>query len=245
MAKKKNTILVVDDEPQFVKMLDMALDTTDFKLEGCLTGKEALRLSVMLKPDLILLDLNLPDMTGYEIITAIRTWSQIPIIVLSARVEAEATMRALELGADDFVTKPFNMGVLEARINANLRQSAVRAAGEPELSNGPLRMDLVRHEVYIGGNLVSFTPKEYNLLRYFIVNCGKMLTHNELLREVWGPAHGDDARYLRVFISKIRDKIEALVSLPSLITTAPGIGYRMEVLPPDISNFPIERGSAV
>jgi two-component system KDP operon response regulator KdpE len=211
-------------------MLDIVLDADAFIVEECVTGKEATRLGVSLKPDLVLLDLNLPDMNGNDVITSLRTWSQVPIIVLTARSTNLDTVTALNLGADDYVTKPFNMGVLEARINANLRQSAVREVGEPELTNGSLRMDLVRHEVYIDGMLVPFTPKEYDLLRHFMVHCGKMLTHKELLKEVWGSAHGADTQYLRVFIGQIREKIQTVPSAPMFITTEPGIGYRMELM---------------
>jgi two-component system, OmpR family, KDP operon response regulator KdpE len=230
MSKKKNTLLVVDAELQTRKMLDIVLDAAEFNVEECLTGKEATRLAVSLKPDLILLDLNLPDMNGNDVITSVRSWSTVPIIVLTARSTSQDAVTALNLGADDYVTKPFNMSVLEARINANLRQSAIREVGEPDLTNGPLRMDLVRHKVYMDGKLVPFTPKEYDLLRYFMIHCGKMLTHKELLKEVWGNAHGDDTQYLRVFIGQIREKIEVTASIPLLITTEPGIGYRMEMM---------------
>ncbi|MEZ0226071.1 MAG: response regulator transcription factor [Alphaproteobacteria bacterium] len=232
MSKKKNTLLVVDAEPQTRKMLDIVLDTANFTVEECLTGKEATRLSVSLKPDLILLDLNLPDMNGNDVITSVRSWSSVPIIVLTARSTSQDAVTALNLGADDYVTKPFNMSVLEARINANLRQSAIREVGEPDLTNGPLRMDLVRHQVYMDDKLVAFTPKEYDLLRYFMVHCGKMLTHKELLKEVWGNAHGEDTQYLRVFIGQIREKIEVTASIPLMITTEQGIGYRMEFMGP-------------
>ena len=230
MSKKKNTLLVVDAEPQTRKMLDIVLDPAAFTVEECLTGKEAMRLCASLKPDLILLDLNLPDMNGNDVITSVRSWSSVPIIVLTARSTSQDAVMALNLGADDYVTKPFNMSVLEARINANLRQSAIREVGDPELVNGPLRMDLVRHQVYMDGKLVPFTPKEYDLLRYFMVHCGKMLTHKDLLKEVWGNAHGDDTQYLRVFIGQIREKIKDATALPLLITTEPGIGYRMEFM---------------
>lgn len=230
MSKKKNTLLVVDAEPQTRKMLDIVLDAAEFTVEECLTGKEATRLSVSLKPDLILLDLNLPDMNGNDVITSVRSWSSVPIIVLTARSTSQDAVTALNLGADDYVTKPFNMSVLEARINANLRQSAIREVGEPDLTNGPLRMDLVRHQVFMDGKLVAFTPKEYDLLRYFLVHCGKMLTHKELLKEVWGNAHGEDTQYLRVFIGQIREKIEVTASMPLMITTEQGIGYRMEFM---------------
>jgi two-component system KDP operon response regulator KdpE len=229
MSEKKNTILVIDGEPQTKKMLEIVLAETDFNVEECKTGKQAVSLSITLKPDLILLDLNLPDMNGNDVITALREWSQVPIIILTARFENEDVMKALDLGADDYVIKPFHMGILQARINACLRKGAVHQTGEPELVNGALRMDLVRHEVFLGDNVVPFTPKEYNLLRYFMVHCGKMLTHKDILHEVWGSGHGDDAQYLRVFIGQIREKIEINPAIPVMITTEPGVGYRMEI----------------
>jgi two-component system, OmpR family, KDP operon response regulator KdpE len=229
VSTKKNTILVVDDEPQTKKMLEIVLAKDDFSVESCKTGRQAVSLAITLKPDLILLDLNLPDMNGNDVISALREWSQVPIIILTARFENEDVMRALDLGADDYVIKPFHMGILQARINACLRKGAVHQTGEPELVNGALRMNLVRHEVSLGGIVVSFTPKEYNLLRYFMIHCGKMLTHKDILHEVWGSGHGDDAQYLRVFIGQIREKIEKNPAMPVVITTEPGVGYRMEI----------------
>jgi two-component system, OmpR family, KDP operon response regulator KdpE len=229
MNIKKNTILVVDTDPQTQKMLSLILDTPIFKVVGCETGKQGVQFCVSSKPDLVLLALNLPDMEGKNVITDIREWSQIPIIVLSENAADENVIIALNMGADDYVVKPFNVDVLYARINASLRKSAIQETGEPELNNGPLRMDLVRHEVFLNDQLLAFTPKEYNLLRYFIINQGKMLTHKQILNEVWGPAHKDDTQYLRVFIGQLREKIEAIPSAPKLITTEAGIGYRMEI----------------
>ena len=233
MHEKKNTILIVDDEPQIQKMLGILLDASNFKIVESLTGKQAIRMCVSTKPDLVLLDLGLPDMDGKEVITAIREWSQVPIVILSVRSDDEEVIKALDMGADDYITKPFNVDVLLARINANLRKSVVREAGEPEISNGDLRMDLIRHQVYLKNELLSFTPKEYDLLRHFIVNRGKMLTHKDILKEVWGAAHSDDKQYLRVFIGQIREKIETNPSTPKLIITEPGIGYRMEIVAPN------------
>jgi two-component system KDP operon response regulator KdpE len=230
MHQKKNTILVVDDEPQIQKMLGILLDVENYKIIESLTGKQAIRMAASIKPDLILLDLGLPDMNGKEVITAIREWSQVPIIVLSACSTDEEITTALNMGANDYVTKPFNVEVLIARINASLRSSAVRETGESELCNGGIRMDLVRHEVFLNGVLTAFTPKEYDLLRYFIVNRGKMLTHKEILKTVWGAAHTDDTTYLRVYIGQIREKIEINAAQPLFITTEPGIGYRMETI---------------
>jgi len=234
MHEKKNTILVVDDEPQIQKMLGILLDVENFKIVEALSGKQAMRMCVSVKPDIILLDLGLPDMDGKDVISSIREWSLTPIVVLSACSLDEEIATALNIGANDYVTKPFNIEVLLARINAALRSSAIHETGEPELTNGNLRMDLVRHEVFLNDDLVSFTPKEYDLLRHFMVNRGKMLTHKEILRKVWGEAHSDDTTYLRVYIGQIREKIEKNPATPIFITTEAGIGYRMEVFPQKI-----------
>ena len=233
MKEKKNTILIVDDEPQIRKLLRIMLETEDFKPVECENGKQAVRQIPSIKPELVILDLGLPDMDGKEVIKIVREWSQVPIIVCSVRDDDDEVAEALNLGADDYVVKPFNPAVLMARINANLRKAATQEAGEPEIANGKIRMDLVRHEVFINGNKVLFTPKEYKLLRYFVVNRGKMLTHRQILKDVWGPAHGDDMQYLRVYVGQIREKIEADVHNPRYIITEPGIGYRMEMIAAD------------
>lgn len=230
MSIKKSMILVVDKEPQTKKMLEIVLPGTHFAIEGCKTGKQAIGLCITLKPDIVLLDLNLPDINGNDVITGLREWSQVPIIVLTARSDNEDIVKALDLGADDYIIKPFNMNVLQARMKASLRKSAIQEAGEPELSNGPLRMNLVRHEVFLDDNLITFTPKEYNLLRYFIVHSGKILCHREILSEIWGAAHTEDTQYLRVFVRQIREKIEKNPASPRIITTELGIGYRMELI---------------
>jgi len=230
MLEKKSTILVVDDEVQIRKMLSIFLDASDFKIEESESGKQATRMCASIKPDLVLLDLGLPDMDGKDVISEIRTWSQVPIIILSVRTADEEIVAALDRGADDYVIKPFNVDVLMARINANLRKAAVKEAGEPMLINGPIRMDLVRHEVYIDENKAAFTPKEYELLRYFMVNRGKMLTHKQILKEIWGPAHGEDTQYVRVYIGQLREKLETDPANPRFIITEPGIGYRMEAM---------------
>jgi len=229
MAKKKNVLLIADSEKKSQKMLSLFLDEAEFKLIDCGTGKQAIQLCVTVSPDLIMLDPDLPDMVGAELIIAIREWSQVPIIIISADTNNESVISCLNAGASDYVFKPFNADVLRARINAALRSAAVKETGEPELVNGPLRMDLVRHEVFLNDNLLAFTPKEYNLLRYFISNRGKMLPHREILKEVWGDAHAEETQYLRVFVGQIREKIESDPSAPVMIITEPGIGYRMEI----------------
>ncbi len=229
--KKKNTILVVDHDPQTYKILDIVLDKNDFEVVECLSGAQAIRLCVSISPDIILLDFDMPDMKGKDIIKSIREWSQTPVIIVSSRKADDDVIHGLNYGADDYVIKPFNTDVLRARINASLRKSAVHEVGESVLSNGPLRIDLVRHEVFLDEKLISFTPKEYGLLRYFIINCGKMLGHRDILNEVWGAGHSDDTQYLRVFIGQIREKIEDDPANPVIIKTELGIGYRMEFLP--------------
>lgn len=233
MSSKKNTILVVDDEPQIRKMLDIFLGASDFKVEQSESGKQAARLCASIRPDLVLLDLGLPDIDGKEVIKQMREWTQIPIIVMSVRTMDEEIIAALGAGADDYVVKPFNTDVLIARIRANLRKATVREAGEPELVNGGLRMDLIRHEVFRDGERIALTPKEYELLRYLMVNRGRMLTHKQILTEIWGPAHADNVQYLRVYIGQLREKVEKDVSHPDLIMTEPGVGYRMETAKAD------------
>jgi two-component system, OmpR family, KDP operon response regulator KdpE len=228
MHEKKSTVLVVDDAPNIQKMLTILLEAENFKIVCAASGKQALRMCASLRPDLILLDLELPDINGKDVVRTLREWSQTPIIMLSAHASDHEITEALNAGANDYVTKPFNVDVLLARMNAALRTGAVREAGQPDLRNGCVHMDLVRHEVCVDDVVVAFTPKEYDLLRFFMVNCGKMLTHKEILRAVWGAAHSDDTTYLRVYIGQIREKIEVTPAHPILIKTEPGIGYRME-----------------
>jgi two-component system, OmpR family, KDP operon response regulator KdpE len=229
MLEKKNTVLIVDDEEEIRKMLNIFLDTVDFKVVESESGKQAIRMAASVKPDLIVLDLGLPDMDGKDVVTALRQWSHVPIIVLTVRSDDSEVAAALNMGADDYVTKPFNAEVLLARIHANLRKVAVREVGEPDIINGAIRMDLVRHEVHIDGERVAFTPKEYDLLRYFLVNRGRMLTHKQILKEVWGAAHVEDTQYLRVYVGQVRDKLGAKKGLSKLIVSEAGIGYRMDV----------------
>ncbi|WP_417320067.1 response regulator [Emcibacter sp.] len=230
MKQKKNTILIVDDEPQIRKLLRITLESEGYKTEETDNGQQAIRMAASVKPELILLDLGLPDMDGKEVIDMIREWSQVPILVCSVRDLDKEVIDALGRGADDYVTKPFNPDVLIARIEASLRKSATQEAGEPDLVNGRVRMDLVRHQVLLDGEETFFTPKEYDLLRYFMVNRDKMLTHRQILLDVWGPAHGDDMQYLRVYVSQIREKVEPDPKDPTYIVTEPGIGYRMIVM---------------
>lgn len=234
MSQKKNTILIIEDEPAIRKLLTITLEGKDYKVVDADNGKEGARLVASIKPELVILDLGLPDIDGKEVIQTVREWSQVPIIVCSVRSDDQEVIKALDYGADDYITKPFNPDILLARIHANLRKSVTQEAGEPELSNGHIRMDLVRHEVFLHGQKTPFTPKEYELLRYFLIHRGKMLTHKQILKDVWGPAHGDDMQYLRVYISQLREKIDDEHVDDTYIITEPGIGYRMEILPDSV-----------
>ena len=228
MNQKKNTVLIIEDEPPIRKILTISLESAGYRVVECNNGREGTRLVASVSPEIVLLDLGLPDIDGKEVITSIREWSQVPIIVCSVRHTDEEIIQALAVGADDYITKPFNPDVLLVRIHANLRKAATQEAGEPEVTNGHIRMDLVRHEVFLHGQKAIFTPKEYDLLRYFIVHRGKMLTHKQILKDVWGSAHTDDMQYLRVYVRQLREKIEPNASSPTYIITEPGIGYRME-----------------
>jgi two-component system KDP operon response regulator KdpE len=230
MSEKKSTILIVDDEAQIRKMLNIYLGAANFKIEESDNGRQAVRMCASIRPDLVLLDLGLPDIDGKEVIKEIRQWSQVPIIVLSVRTIDNEIVNALELGADDYVVKPFGADVLMARIKACLRKAYVHEVGEPALVNGHIRMDLMRHEVFKNDTKIMLTPKEYELVRYFIANRGRMLTHRNILTEVWGPAHAGDTQYLRVYIGQVREKLELDAANPTLIITEPGVGYRMENL---------------
>jgi two-component system, OmpR family, KDP operon response regulator KdpE len=229
MSPQKNTLLVIDSEESTKKILRTVLPDEEFVIEICPVGKKALSLCTSLNPDIILLDLNLEDVNGKDVLRDLRGWSHTPLIILTARSANEDVIEALNLGADDYVIKPFNADIMRARINTNLRKGIVQENGQTELTNGPIRMDLLRHQVFLNNIIVPMTPKEYNLLRCFMTHPGKMLTHKEILYQVWGRAHGEDTQYLRVFIGQIRNKIEADPTSPVMIKTEPGIGYRMEI----------------
>ncbi len=225
------TILLVEDEAEIRGMLTIFLGLEDFNVVEVETGKDALRQLVSVKPDLVVLDLGLPDISGQDVIEAARRFSNTPIVVVTACSDDKEVVRALSAGAEDYVTKPFRADVLLARINANLRKRN-HTALNPIIENGPIVMDLERHEAHLDGAVASFTPKEFTLVKFFIENKGRMLTHKQILRSVWGPAHTDDLQYLRVYIGQVRTKLEAVPGLGQCIVSESGIGYRMEVLSP-------------
>ena len=219
-------VLVVEDEPQIVRALKVILRTAGFEVRAAETKQEALDAVAVRPPDVLILDLVLPDGSGVEICEDVRRWSKLPIIVLSAVGDEREKVRALNAGADDYVTKPFGSAELTARINALLRRAGDSAA-EPVIEAGAIAIDLAARRVTRDGEDVHLTPIEYDLLRVLAVNRGKLITHRGLLREVWGPQYGEETHYLRVHVAHLRAKLEPDPSRPSLILTEPGVGYRL------------------
>lgn len=218
-------ILIVDDEPQIQRFLGHALSAAGYRTLQAENGSEAYAAIERDQPDLVILDLGLPDQDGKDIIVEIRKSSDLPIIILSARDQEMEKILALDLGADDFVAKPFAIGELLARLRVCLRTTTSRPA-ESRLSLGPLTIDVPSHRVLRDDQVLHLTPKEFDLLATLAASPGRVLTHRQLLLRIWGPAHVDDVPYLRVFIGQLRQKIEADPSEPCLILTEPGIGYR-------------------
>lgn len=227
MPTKLPRILIVDDEPQILRFLRNSLPPHGYDCVEAATGSEAIKAFVKERPDALILDLGLPDQDGFAVIESVRANALTPIIVLSARNDVEGKVRALELGADDYVTKPFDMAELLARLKAALRHG-LQAGGEaPVFRTGQLSVDLINRRVMLGDAEVHLSPKEYSLLRYLAANAGKVVTHQQLLREIWGPAHLEDVQYLRVLMRQLRQKIEPNSSVPRLLITEPSVGYRL------------------
>ncbi len=221
-------VLVVDDEPQIRRFLRVSLVAQGYHIAEAAAGEEALAKAAAERPDLVVLDLGLPDVDGQEVIRRLREWSAVPIIVLSVRERESEKVRALDNGADDYITKPFGMDELMARIRAALRHRVQAEAGEPVFRSGDLTVDLGRRVVSVAGRELKLTPKEYDLLRVLVTHAGRVVTHQQLLRAVWGPGYATEAQYLRVYIAQLRDKIEADPAQPKHILTEPGVGYRLK-----------------
>jgi two-component system KDP operon response regulator KdpE len=220
-------VLVVDDEPEVRRALRTSLSGRGYQVALAANADEALAEFERRRPDLVLLDLQLPDQSGLEVCRRIRARSDLPIIVVSVQGSERIKVQALDLGADDFVTKPFGMEELLARMRVALRRAGGgRPAGEPVIERGDLRIDLERHQVTVRGQPVHLRPKEYEMLRYLAANAGKLLTHRMLLREVWGSAYEDARPYLHVHVGQLRRKIEPDPARPIYILTEPGVGYR-------------------
>ena len=226
------TVLVVDDEPPIRRFLRTSLAASGYRVIEAEDAAGGLRSLAAEKPDLVILDLGLPDRSGLELIGEIRKTATVPIVVLSARHDERSMVEALDLGADDYVSKPFGMAELMARLRAALRH-AFQVQGEmPVFMSGDLTVDLVRRHVIRAGQEIKLSPKEFDLLRHLVMHAGKVLTHRHLLREVWGPAQADEVQYLRVFIRGLRQKLEPDPTRPTHILTELGVGYRLQ-LPPE------------
>jgi two-component system KDP operon response regulator KdpE len=219
-------VLVVDDERAIRRYLHAALNAQGYTVFEASTGKDALDRAVADRPDMVILDLGLPDLDGVEVTRLLREWTHIPIIILSVREQEMDKINALDAGADDYLTKPFSSGELLARMRAALRHSTP-SASDPVFETDGLSIDLTHRLVRVNGKEISLTPTEYDLLRILVQNAGKVLTHHQLLRQVWGSAYESEAHLLRVNMSNLRRKIEPDPTRPRYIVTEPGVGYRL------------------
>ena len=220
-------VLVVDDERAIRRYLHAALNAQGYTVYEASGGKEALNMVVADRPDLIILDLGLPDLDGVEVTRQLREWTHIPIIILSVREQESDKIDALDAGADDYLTKPFSSGELMARMRAALRRS-MQTASEPVFEVDDLKVDLTHRQVSVSDEEISLTPTEYDLLRILVQNAGRVLTHRQMLRQVWGTAYESEAHLLRVNMSNLRRKIEPDATRPRYIITEPGVGYRLK-----------------
>jgi two-component system KDP operon response regulator KdpE len=221
-------ILVVDDDKQIRRMLDVALRGYGYRIAEACSGREGLSQTAVFRPDLVILDLGLPDMDGVEVILSLREWTQVPIVILSVREQEDEKIKGLESGADDYLTKPFGIRELVARIRVLLRRVA-KSEDEPILSFDMLSIDLARRVVSARGEEVKLTPTEYEILKYLAHQAGRVVTHKQLLRTIWGPNYQDETHYLHTYINHLRRKIEKDPSQPRYIVTEPGVGYRLVI----------------
>jgi two-component system KDP operon response regulator KdpE len=231
MSEHRPLILVIEDDPPIRRFLRASLSSHDCEVAEATTGKEALMLATQQPPDLVILDLGLPDMDGLEIIHRLRDWTSVPIIIVSARGQEKDKVAALDAGADDYLTKPFGAGELLARIRVALRHSSAIAGDTPQemkqFSVGDLTVDLAGRRVLVRGHEVHLTPIEYKLLTTLVRHAGKVLTHRFLLKEVWGPPYVEQTHYLRIFMANLRRKIEADPARPRYLLTEQGVGYHL------------------
>ena len=233
MPEEKELILLIEDEPQMRRFLRITLQSQGYRLVEAATAQEGLMQATTRNPDVVLLDLGLPDLDGLEITKRLREWTQTPIIVISAREQELDKVKALDAGADDYLTKPFNAGELLARIRVALRHASRQDSDQQEpifvLQN--LRVDLSQRQIFVNDEEVHLTPIEYKLLTVLIRHAGKVITHSQLLKEVWGPAHVNEVQYLRVYMTQLRHKLEVDPARPRLLMNEPGIGYRLKYDP--------------
>ena len=233
MSQDNGLILLIEDEPQMQRFLRIVLQGQGYRFIEAQTGQEGLVQAATRSPDIILLDLGLPDIDGLEVTRRLREWSDIPIIVLSAREQEQDKIKALDAGADDYLTKPFGAGELLARIRVAIRHKVMQQSttGEPVFILDNLRVDMSLRQVFLNEQEVHLTPIEYKLLTVLIQNAGKVITHNQLLKEVWGPSYSKETQYLRVYMTQLRHKLELDPARPRFLINEPGIGYRLKIDP--------------
>lgn len=226
---KRPEVLLIEDDPQIRKFLKAMLTAEDYRFYEAVSGEDGIAQAGSRNPDLILLDLGLPDKDGMDVIREIRQWSQIPIVVLSARGQEQDKIKALDAGADDYVSKPFAPGEVSARIRASIRRAAVLDKNDDAetVNFGNISVNLAARSVLVDGSEVHLTPNEYKLLQVLLRNAGKVVTQRQLLKQVWGPEHISEPQYLRVFMGQLRRKLEADPAHPKHLITEPGIGYRL------------------
>ena len=224
-------VLVVDDEVQIRRFLRTGFELNGFVVHEAATGAEAIRGATLRPIDIVIVDLGLPDMDGSEVVERIRSWSNVPIIVLSVRSSEAQKVQVLEAGADDYVVKPFGMAELLARVRVALRRQSRASTGEPTVVVGPLTIDLAARAVTLNGQRLTLTPKEYRLLQVLAQHAGNVVTHQHLLKEVWVSIHVHDTHYLRIFVRKLRQKIEPNPDMPRILMTELGVGYRLAQMP--------------
>jgi two-component system, OmpR family, KDP operon response regulator KdpE len=222
-------VVIIEDEPQIRRFLRATLSTQGFRLVEAVTGEDGLVQAATRQPDIVILDLGLPDVDGLDVIRRLREWTAVPIVVLSARGQERDKIAALDAGADDYVSKPFGVGELLARMRVALRHAVQgsKDPGEVVFSVGDLSVDLARRYVHVAGQQIHLTPIEYRLLTTLIRHAGKVMTHNQLLTEVWGPNQTEQSHYLRVYAAQLRRKLEADPAQPRYLLTEPGVGYRL------------------
>jgi two-component system KDP operon response regulator KdpE len=228
MSELQPIILVIEDEEPIRKFLRVSLGAQGYRLVESGTGKDGLLQAATAQPDLIILDLGLPDIDGVDLTRQIREWSKVPILIVSARGKEQDKVVALDAGADDYLTKPFGVGELLARLRVALRRRATNPSdGSPVFQNGDLKVDRARRIVTLAGTPVHLTPNEYRLLSILVQHAGRVLTHRQLLKEIWGPGSTQETHYLRVYMNQLRQKIEADPAQPKYLLTEPGVGYRL------------------
>jgi two-component system KDP operon response regulator KdpE len=220
-------IVLIEDEPQIRRFLRATLGSQGYRLFEATSGEDGLVEAATRQPDVVIVDLGLPDMDGLQVIRRLREWTRVPIIVLSARGQERDKVAALDAGADDYVSKPFAVGELLARLRVALRHAAAGESGEPTFTVGGLRVDQLKRQVLVDGKEVHLTPIEYRLLTILVRHAGRVLSQRQLLKEVWGPAHTEQAHYLRVYMAQLRRKLEADPARPRYLLTEPGVGYRL------------------